>query len=205
MTIQEVAAPERRQRRWHQAHDRLYEAACELFLQNGYLGTSVDDIAERADVARKTAFNHFSRKQDFVREWGSRRRRQVLSALSSDLIADPELEVVLRHYFAELVAINLDQRALTICMSAGWRASGGAFDGDPHQLVDVFREFIGDALARGEVPAAVDADRLGMVLYSSYFGLLYEWCGGTVAEPPFDLGAAYSQLLDVFLAGIRSL
>lgn len=47
VTVQEVIAPERRQRRWHQAHDRLYGAACELFLENGYVGTSVDEIADR--------------------------------------------------------------------------------------------------------------------------------------------------------------
>lgn len=205
MTIQEAAAPERRQRRWHQAHNRLYEAACELFLENGYVGTSVDEIAERADVARKTAFNHFPRKRDFVGEWGSRRRQQVLAALSPVLMADPKLEVVLRHYFAELAVINLDQRTLTIGMSAGWRESGGPFDADPHELIYVFHGFISDALARGEIPAAVDPARMGMVLYSSYFGLLYDWCGGTAAEPPFDLNDAFTQLLDVVLAGLRSL
>ncbi|MEV5409675.1 TetR/AcrR family transcriptional regulator [Thermopolyspora sp. NPDC052614] len=205
MTAQEAVAPERRQRRWHQVHDRLYEAACELFLEKGYAATSVDEIAERADVARKTAFNHFPRKRDFINEWGSRRRRQVLAALSPVLMADPRLEVVLRHYFAELADINLQQRSLTICMSKGWRESGGPFDTDPHELVDVLRGFIGDAVARGEIPAAVNASHMGTVLYSSYFGLLYDWCEGPEDVPPFDLNEAFTQLLDVFLAGINSL
>lgn len=205
MTVSSTAAPEHRQRRWHQVHDRLYQAACELSLESGFVGTSVDEIAERADVARKTAFNHFPRKRDFIGEWGRRRRQQVLDAVSPVLMADPKLEVVLRHYFAELAAINLAERALTIRMSLGWRESGGPFDADPHELIDVFRGFISDAVTRGEIPEVVDAARMGTVLYSSYFGLLDDWCKGSDTAPPFDLNTAFSQLLDVVLGGLRSI
>jgi AcrR family transcriptional regulator len=204
-SIPDVAEPERRQRRWHEAHDRLYQAACELFLEKGFVATSVDEIAERADVARKTAFNHFPRKRDFTAEWGRRRRQQVLDALSPVLIADPQLDVVLRHYFAELAAINLAERPLTMCMSLGWRESGGPFDADPHELMQVFQGFISDAVARGEIAASLEPARIATVLYSSYFGLLYDWCRGADSEPPFDLGVAFTQLLDVVLGGLRSI
>lgn len=204
VTVYSTDAPDRRQRRWHQVHDRLYQAACELSLESGFVDTSVEQIAERADVARKTAFNHFPRKRDFILEWGKRRRQQVLAAVSPVLLADPSLEVVLRHYFAELAAINLAERALTIRMSLGWRESGGPFDDDPHELIGVFRGFISDAIARGEVSGIIDAERLGTVLYSSYFGLLYDWCDGPDAVPPFDLDVAFTQLLDIVLGGLRS-
>lgn len=203
MDVQQTVVPDRRQRRWHQVHDRLYEAACELFLKSGYAGTSVDEIAERADVARKTAFNHFPRKRDFISEWGRRRRMQVLAAVSPVLETGPKLDIILRHYFAELATINLAERALTIRMSLGWIGSGGPFDADPHELVDVVRGFLGDALARGEIRPDIDPAHIGTVLYSSYFGLLYDWCQGPDAEPPFDLHDAFTQLLDVVLGGLR--
>lgn len=204
-SVGEVAEPERRQRRWHEAHDRLYQAACELFLEKGFVATSVDEIAERADVTRKTAFNHFPRKRDFTAEWGRRRRRQVLDALSPVLMADPQLDVVLRHYFAELAAINLAERPLTMCMSLGWRESGGPFDADPHELMQVFEGFISDAVARGEIATSLEPARIATMLYSSYFGLLYDWCKGSDMVPPFDLGMAFTQLLDVVLGGLRSI
>jgi hypothetical protein len=90
-------------------------------------------------------------------------------------------------------------------MSWGWREAGGPFDADPHELVDVFRGFIGDAVARGEISSTVDASRMGTVLYSSYFGLLYDWCEGSETKPPFDLNDAYTQMLDVFVVGVRAL
>ena len=204
MTIEATVVPERRQRRWHEAHDRLYDAACELFVESGYLGTSVDEIAAKADVARKTAFNHFPRKRDFIGEWGSRRRNRVLDALWP-ILKDPNLEIVLRRYFAELAAINDAERALTICMHLGWRECGGPFDADPHELMGVFQGFISDAVARGEIPGIVDTAHLATVLYSSYFGLLYDWCKGTDATAPFDLNDAFSLMLDIVLGGLDSL
>lgn len=205
MTAQAAVEPERRQRRWHEAHDRLYDAACELFVESGYLGTSVDEIAERADVARKTAFNHYPRKRDFIGEWGSRRRQRVRDSLSPAIEGDADLAVVLRRYFAELAAINNDERALTICMHLGWRECGGPFDADPHELMSVFQEFISVAVARGEAPGVVDTAHLATVLYSSYFGLLYDWCNGSVSTAPFDLDDAFSRMLDIVLGGLEAL
>jgi AcrR family transcriptional regulator len=205
MTIDPAVLPERRQLRWHLVHDRLYDAACELFVESGYLGTSVDEIAERAGVSRKTAFNHYPRKRDFINEWGSRRRHHALHALPEDAVTDPRLDVVLRRYFAELAAINAEERALTISMSFGWRESGGPFDSDPHELIKVFQDFVNDAIIREEIPASVDAARTGVILYSSYFGLLYDWCDGTDTVPPFDLDRAFAQLLDIVLGGLRTI
>src|SRR5690606_14323280 len=144
------------------------------------------------------------RKRDFIAEWGRRRRQRVFEAVSAELSENPKLERVLRRYFAELAAINLAERPLTTRMSLGWRESGGPFDTDPHQLVDVLRGFLTDAIERGEISRAVNASHVATILYSSYFGLLYDWCEGTDDEPPFDLHDAFMHLLDVVLDGIRS-
>jgi len=42
----------------------LADAAAELFLERGYAGTTVDDIARRAGVSRGTFFNYFEAKSD---------------------------------------------------------------------------------------------------------------------------------------------
>lgn len=44
----------------------LAEAACELFLEQGYEGTTVGDIAVRAGVSRSSFFNYFSSKSDVL-------------------------------------------------------------------------------------------------------------------------------------------
>ena len=46
----------------------LAEAACELFLEQGYGATSVSDITRRAGVSRSSFFNYFPSKADVL--WG---------------------------------------------------------------------------------------------------------------------------------------
>jgi len=53
----------RRERRKQEVHSRLYEAARLLFNQQGYDATTVEQIAEAADCAPATFFNHFQNKQ----------------------------------------------------------------------------------------------------------------------------------------------
>ena len=44
----------------------LEEAASELFLEQGYPATSIDDIARRAGISRATFFNYFPQKSDVL-------------------------------------------------------------------------------------------------------------------------------------------
>jgi AcrR family transcriptional regulator len=44
----------------------LSDAASELFLENGYSGTTIDQIAQRSGVSRATFFNYFGSKADLL-------------------------------------------------------------------------------------------------------------------------------------------
>lgn len=62
----------------------LAEAACELFLEQGYDATSIADIARRAGVSRSSFFNYFASKGDVL--WAGLDERLV--ALEARLAAD---------------------------------------------------------------------------------------------------------------------
>jgi AcrR family transcriptional regulator/catechol 2,3-dioxygenase-like lactoylglutathione lyase family enzyme len=66
------------------SRETLAEAACELFLEQGYEATSIADITTRAGVSRSSFFNYFASKSDIL--WaGLDERLEVLDArLSSD-------------------------------------------------------------------------------------------------------------------------
>lgn len=61
----------------------LEEAACELFLEQGYAATSVADITQRAGVSRATFFNYIPTKSDLL--WTS--VDDALEELAADLAA----------------------------------------------------------------------------------------------------------------------
>jgi len=48
------------------SRETLAEAACELFLEQGYEATSIVDITRRAGVSRSSFFNYFSSKSDVL-------------------------------------------------------------------------------------------------------------------------------------------
>lgn len=48
------------------SRETLAEAACELFLEQGYEATSIIDITRRAGVSRSSFFNYFSSKSDVL-------------------------------------------------------------------------------------------------------------------------------------------
>lgn len=48
------------------SREMLEEAASELFLEHGYAGTTIEQIAQRAGVSRNTFFNYFQAKSDLL-------------------------------------------------------------------------------------------------------------------------------------------
>src|SRR5258708_31844659 len=61
MTAEQVDRQERRKRRTRQA---IQAAALERFAERGYRETTINDIAERADVAPRTVTVHFPAKEE---------------------------------------------------------------------------------------------------------------------------------------------
>src|SRR5580692_11853125 len=63
MTAAVIDRQERRKRRTRQA---IQKAALELFAERGYRETTINDIAERADVAPRTVTVHFPAKEELL-------------------------------------------------------------------------------------------------------------------------------------------
>lgn len=73
--------PDRRTRKRLATRQRISDAATRLFVERGFDEVTVEEIAEAADVARMTVFNHFSRKEDMFFDLDEEGREDLLAAL----------------------------------------------------------------------------------------------------------------------------
>src|SRR5262249_27774226 len=78
----------RRDRRRREIHERILDAAIGLFGRKGFTATTALEIADTADVAEKTFYNHFPTKQHLIEEL-ARRTLQVTQQLLSDARSMP--------------------------------------------------------------------------------------------------------------------
>lgn len=77
--VDDAVRRDRRTELKQQHRDALVAAAAALLAERGP-GFSVDDLAERADVARRTVFNHFATLDDVMVEVGVHELEQLLAA-----------------------------------------------------------------------------------------------------------------------------
>ena len=73
--------PDRRTRKRLATRQRISDVASRLFVERGFDQVTVDEIAEAADVARMTVFNHFARKEDMFFDLDEEGREDLLAAL----------------------------------------------------------------------------------------------------------------------------
>jgi AcrR family transcriptional regulator len=83
-----TSPPEDREDERRSARKRraIHEAATSLFLRNGYLGTSMDEIAALAGVSKQTVYKQFADKERLFSE---------IVVATVDEIADPDQDEVL--------------------------------------------------------------------------------------------------------------
>ncbi len=176
---------------------RLLTAALGLFAGQGYEATTIDQIAEQADVARQTVLNHYPHKRDFLRAWGQHRRDQLLSIADQAGPGEPA-RARLHRYYAALAQMNEGERELTRMLHLSLQ----------HDEVLAHQRPVPEAVLtailrgqdQGEFNPYADPSLAAEVLTAVYFDTLSRWL--TEAEPPFDLSGGLADKLDLVLAGL---
>ena len=108
-----MAAVGLRERKKERTRDAIFDAAMALFEQHGYAGTTVDDIADAADISPRTFFRYYASKEEVL----FAKFDETLALLRDFLYSRPEDETVAatlreaRNQFASLGAAVTPDRA----------------------------------------------------------------------------------------------
>lgn len=91
-----------RERKKAALRGHLVDAAIDLFLERGFHGTLVDDIADAAGISRRTFFHYFPAKQDVIVDWF----RQQGEYLATAFIARPANEPIWSSLLAAFIQMH---------------------------------------------------------------------------------------------------
>src|SRR6202050_1601788 len=100
MTAQVIDRQERRKRRTRQA---IQKAALDLFAERGYRETTINDIADRAEVAPRTVTVHFPAKEELLFDAEPFTLDSLSERLSARAPGEPALQA-LRDWMASTMA-----------------------------------------------------------------------------------------------------
>lgn len=190
----------RRERNRRELLNRIEDAAFELFVTQGYRATTMDQIAERADTARRTLFNYFPRKRDILEIWSNRRREQLSSLFDDEALSGaPAREQLVRH-LSVLAAVNTDDPDLARVITTGRVVELAAFD-EPFPVFDALQVSVTLGQESGEFRAEPSAALVAEVLTSFYTDTLQRWLLAGDAQA-FSLDDVLQAKLALVLDGL---
>jgi AcrR family transcriptional regulator len=181
------------------ATDRLRDAAFELFGAQGFDGTTVDDIAQRAGVGRTTFFRHFRAKEDVVFP----DHPALVAAVEARLAAsggEPPVEavteaalIVLRRYVGEGERARARYRLVTAVEPLRARELAST---QPYERA--FRRYLrrhdtgepGTARPSGSLWAEV----VSAGVIAAHNGVLRQWLRGDSSDPEQELRGVLAEV-----------
>jgi AcrR family transcriptional regulator len=166
----------RRERKKDKTRDCIFRAAIKLFRDRGFEETTVDDITEKADVAKGTFFNYFPRKEavlGYLSEvWIVGAEEGGEAILAAKTPAREKL-VLLLCGMAEQYEEDRELSSYVIIQSLNRAFQASE---DVHQR---WHEPLAMVIKRGqenrEFRRDVDADRAAFVLHGVYMATLFMW------------------------------
>jgi AcrR family transcriptional regulator len=150
--------PSLRERHAERTRDAIVAAAYELFADKGYAETTIDEIAERADVAPRTFFRYFAAKEAVLFHNSERQVDEAVEQLRARPAGETPYEsllAVLRSMAAEIT--QPDKRQLLLAKFAA--ENGRLFEHHRAVVMCRFEESIADVLKER---AGDDADDLAI-------------------------------------------
>ena len=189
-----VAVTGRRERRRMSTEQRILDVALRFISERGFVNTTIDQIAEAADIAKGTFFNYFPNKEHLLMAFGERLVGRLETAAGT---------------FSSKQAIGDQLRAAVQGVAGEWhlRAILGAAlsnDSTAAQFQDLLaraREnvavLIREGQQRGEIRNDIPALALARLLQQTMIGTQLVWS----LRPASNLSRTINQTLDLFWQG----
>jgi AcrR family transcriptional regulator len=197
------AAPARNARRSAQRRDAILAAAEEVFLDKGFAGASVDDVARRANASKATIYVHYGTKIGLFRAILGRKLTGAFAPLAATTLPALPADQVLRQVGSSFLTLMLSPTAIKfyrIMTAQGPDFPDLAqtwFENGPKVAIGKVAQFLRDRTAAGEL-AVERPDQAAEFFLMMLRGVLHLRAVTGLDPPPYD--AAIAAKVDAAVA-----
>ena len=164
----------------------LAEAACELFLEQGYEATTVADITRRAGVSRSSFFNSFASKSDLLWSGFDAQLTRFEEALREQARGEAEAVDAAAAVTREIMALGRSLAPDTLVLALGNATAMGLDDElereSSRRLLRIANA-VAERLGRGGV-AALHAEVIGAAYGGAVIAALRKWADEGAGRTP---------------------
>ncbi|UTW56395.1 TetR/AcrR family transcriptional regulator [Kordiimonas sp. SCSIO 12610] len=156
----------------------IMEAASQLFMENGFDGTSMDEVAKRAGVSKQTVYSHFANKEQLfsaaIRGKIAEYFPDSLFQHMPDHTLEDDFRIVCRTFCALLVSEDAIAmfRVLTGAAAKNSNLAKIFWDAGPEDMLTKLIDFLQSWIDRGELEIK-DTERAATQLISLLKGNLH--------------------------------
>lgn len=158
-----------------QCRNRILKMSRRLFTAKGYEDTTIEDIAEAAEVSKATLYNYFSSKENLLLGIAEAALDEIRQLIDTDLREEPDSLEKLRRVMETLIAdsiryITLSRRILYSNLSP---------DSELHvtrlELIEILNQLVCEAQEQGRLRRDLPAEALTESFLGMYLLTQFGW------------------------------
>ncbi len=196
------ATPGRRERRKQALRQHIFDTAVSLFTRQGFRETTVEQIAEAADIAPATFFNHFRNKQAVLVEMTSMVVNHVHDLLERAFDRDADVRTRLVG-FAEAAAADIGE-ASSIARDVVLTMVRADSEGTEAPYLVYVQQPFADLLLEGQERGEVRDDLDAAFLAEMVVGMMNSTITGWLARPDYPIEKAICQSAEFAWDAVKS-
>ena len=174
----------RRERKKQRNRHRMLHAARTLFQAQGYEATTMDAIADAADVSRGTVFNYFPTKSHLLYEIAADEMETLTHRVDEGMDDVPSavdrIRRVMRLFVADTVPfLRITRRVLLESLMDPTEIPEGIPHPSPVRYLErILTQLVEEAQAQGEVRADLDPANVARAVVGAYLATFFRWIEG---------------------------
>ena len=183
-----------RERKKRMTHSRIVDCAGELFIAHGYQTTTVDAIAEGAEISKPTFFNYFSTKHAVLQSMVERMDNEFIASIAEELKEPKSTEQRLCDLMtntADYMESHIPLMRVIIVEGLGGLAKPDEASNRLSKLNNAMAELLTKGREQGDVGTEVDIDLQVQIVVGSYLYSLMN----ALTHSPKDLGSQLTKMV----------